>query len=407
MIEIEINLVGYLRVCKDLKIKPNFSELERIYGIDRHKISRMYTNNGEIKRKEHVSLSKWDKHYDEIVLRMNQVGATKIGVYKALEYIYGNQLPGTYSGFKTYTLRKGITLKKNEIPHVLYETDPGEQLQVDWKENLSIELTDGSIIDSNVFSATLGYSREHVFIYSTSKTTDDFIRCIIEVFRKLGGTTKKVKTDNMSAIVTCKGNNKKIIPKISQFFKDMDVTLELCRIRTPETKGKDENSNKFINRLKSMNNLFATEDELIHYIEETLTSESNAQINSGTQISPCLLFKKEKEYLRPVPNEVLLESYIREHKRYKIESTLLFRWEKNRYSVPALCLGKFVDVYRIEDSLYVYMNSQLVAKHNISQYPVNYDKSHYMQALSMNLKRTEDIEDMAVQNIERLKGLKR
>ena len=55
-----------------------------------------------------------------------------------------------------------------------------------------------------------------------------------------------------------------------------------------------------------MNNLFATEDELIHYIEETLTSESNAQINSGTQISPCLLFKKEKEYLRPVPNEVLL-----------------------------------------------------------------------------------------------------
>ena len=53
------------------------------------------------------------------------------------------------------------------------------------------------------------------------------------------------------------------------------------------------------------------------------------------------------------------------------------------------------------------MNSQLVAKHNISQYPVNYDKSHYMQALSMNLKRTEDIEDMAVQNIERLKGLKR
>ncbi|MDO4468209.1 MAG: IS21 family transposase, partial [Bacillota bacterium] len=165
------------------------------------------------------------------------------------------------------------------------------------------------------------------------------------------------------------------------------------------------NSNKFVNRLKSMNRIFKDEYELIKYIEERLVSDANTQPNSATRIPPTALLKKEKEYLGPLPNNVLMESYLQEHKRTKIDSTLLFYWKKSRYSVPASCLNKFVDVYQIEDSIYVYQNKQLVTKHNISQCPVNYHKEHYIEGLSSNVKTGTNIEKMAEENLKRLKGL--
>lgn len=68
----------------------------------------------------------------------------------------------------------------------------------------------GEEIKFNVFSATLGYSREHVFIFSSSKTEDDFKTCIIETFRRLGGVTQTVLTDNMSAIISIKDGKQKV-----------------------------------------------------------------------------------------------------------------------------------------------------------------------------------------------------
>ena len=38
---------------------------------------------------------------------------------------------------------------------MLYEVDPGRQLQADFKEDLSIHLKNGDLIEFNVFSATL------------------------------------------------------------------------------------------------------------------------------------------------------------------------------------------------------------------------------------------------------------
>lgn len=40
------NLIGELRFMKDLNIKPNFSEMSREYGIDRHTIKKYYDNDG-------------------------------------------------------------------------------------------------------------------------------------------------------------------------------------------------------------------------------------------------------------------------------------------------------------------------------------------------------------------------
>lgn len=402
----ETNLIGELKIMKELNIKPNMSSLIREYGCDRHTIKKYYENDGIPLRKKSSRSSKWDPYFNEIEALMNKKHVTKRSVYMYLKNKYGDALPGTYDGFKAYTLHKGMTLRNHTKPHVLYEVDPGKQLQVDWKENLLIHLRDGTEILFNVFSATLGYSREHVFIYSSSKTTEDFIRCLIESFRRFGGITEHVLTDNMSAVVSIKNHDKTIHSKIRQLFKDIGCELKLCKPRTPQTKGKDENSNKFVKWIFPYDYELNSEDELIQVVEETICKQCNLQNNSGTGMPPIALFKKEKEYLKPLPAKVLLESYIEEHHRSKVPPTLLIQYGSNKYSVPSAYIGKYVDIYPIGDSIYVYFNKKLIAKHTISQNKINYNKSHYEESLKKNIKNKEvDIEEMAMNNLNRLQRL--
>lgn len=107
--------------------------------------------------------------------------------------------------FKSYVKKyKLFEQAKTFTPHPLFETDPGKQLQVDWVESIKITNVEGEIIKFNLFSATLGYSTLHYFEYTEFKSESDFKRCLIHFFKKIGGTTKEVLTDNMSAIVNIK-----------------------------------------------------------------------------------------------------------------------------------------------------------------------------------------------------------
>ena len=54
------------------------------------------------------------------------------------------------------------------------------------------------------------------------------------------------------------------------------------------------------------NHEFKNEQELIKIIEE-INLKVNKQINSSTGVAPIMLFNKEKEYLKPLPNEEILK----------------------------------------------------------------------------------------------------
>lgn len=112
---------------------------------------------------------------------------------------------------------------------------------------------------------------------------------MLETFRRLGSLTQILKTDNMTAIVSLRNGNRKIHSRIQYFFNDLGVKLELCECRTPETKGKCKSSNRFINWLVSFDYRIKNEMELIHIIENQITSECNKEINRLTKILSALL----------------------------------------------------------------------------------------------------------------------
>ena len=89
----------------------------------------------------------------------------------------------------------------------------------------------------------------------------------------------------------------------------MGTSVTLCKPRSPETKGKDETANKFMNWLIPYNHEFEDEEELIRIIEK-IRNKVNSTVNQTTNVPPILLFEKEKEYLSPLPNTRVMSSYL-------------------------------------------------------------------------------------------------
>ena len=394
---------GQLEIMKTLGIKPNFSELERNFKINRHTIKKYYEGY-EGKKETRNRASKLDKYYDEIKSKINLVGITQKGLY---EYLYekDNKI-GTYSNFKKYLTKHNLKPNKSQKVHLRYETDLGDQLQFDWKEDIRMISKHGEIFEFNVFSVTLGYSRMHNFVYSKTKTREDVERCLIATFKYFSGVPKSLLTDNMRAIVDINGTKRKINLEFNQFAKDMGTDIKLCKPRSPETKGKDETANKFMSWLIPYNNEFENEEELIQIIEN-IRNKVNSTVHQTTNVPPILLFQKEKEYLLPLPSNKVMLSYLESMEKTKVYPDSLIYYKGKKYSVPPKYINQYVQVKQTDNILYIYHNKQLIATHEINLKLINYAKEHYVEGLKITMPYREksDIERYANDNLKRLDKL--
>lgn len=398
----EINIIGTLTMFKTMGMKPNFSELARTFGKDRHTIKKMYDGKENKVRKKKPS--ELDPYVKDIITVLSHTGTS----IKSAHWYFKNEkhIKCTYDNFKTFVKKnKLLDEAKTGVPHPLYETDPGKQLQVDWVESIKLATMNGEIFEFNLFSATLGYSRFHYFEYSEFKQEVDFKRCLVHCFKKIGGLTKEVLTDNMAAIVNVDGKKKTIHPSIAQFFKDINVELNLCEIRTPQTKGKDEVSNKYAQWLRSYDGRIKDKEHLIKLIDK-LNIDVNKQKNTGTNIPPVLLFAKEKEYLSPLPNKELLDSYEDEMRSCKVPSTFVITYNGAKYSVPPYLITKTVNYKERDGKLFIYYKKDLVAEHLIAKpKTVNYQADHYKKGLIGKLKDNNEIDELTAKNLAKFKEL--
>lgn len=382
-------------------MKPNYSDLARKYGVSRQTISKY--DKGFEKKETRNRKSKLDKYREEIEEKINLAGATITGVYK---YFYSkDKTIGTRSNFDYYIRKHKLRSKNKSVVHPRYETKPGEQLQFDFKEDITMTSRNGEIFKFNIFTTTLGYSRMHKFTYSKSKTKEDVFRCLIEAFKYYGGVPKRLLTDNMSSIVNVK--TKKFTEEFRQFAKDFNFTPEKCNVRSPQTKGKVESANRFISRLVPYNYEFENEEELIEIINR-LSDEVNNEINQTTRLKPIMLIKKEKEYLSPLPNKEIIESYLNYMKPTTVHNDSMIYYKGKRYSVPHKFINKILKVRELDNKLYIYNNTDLIRIHPLTQKIINYHEDDYKKIMAEKISfRSEgDIEAFTIRNLEILDNLK-
>ncbi len=252
------NLTAHLNMIRAMKMKPNFSELARIYGIDRRTVKKYYEGY-EGKPKSRNKPSKLDKYYDEIKSKLGIKGVTVKGVY---EYFKSkDETIGTYSNFNKYVKKKGLKREKKMKGHPRFETDPGKQAQVDWKENIKLVSRNGEEFIINVLDFKLGYSRYCCFELSKTKTQEELIESLIRIFKDIGGVPKEILFDNTPAVVDITGGKIKVNSRFRNFAKDFGFEVRLCKPRHSYTKGKVEAANKFIDWILPYQGEFETEED--------------------------------------------------------------------------------------------------------------------------------------------------
>ena len=390
-----------LMILKKNELKPNYSELARIHKCDRRTVKK-YDNGYGGKPKTRKKRSRLDKYEEEIKSKLELPGTTIKGTYEYFKQ--KNPNIGNYSNFYQYVKRKKMKQNKNNKFHPRYETEYGEQMQFDWKEDIRMYNKYGEIFEFNIFSAVLGTSRFHVFKYSKFKTRNDVQRCLIRTFEYIGGIPQKCLTDNMSSIYDIK--NKKFYKEFISFSKDIGFEAKHCKVKSPETKGKVESQNRFMSWLIPYNGEFETEEELIKIIEQ-INIKVNQQISEIIGVPPIMLFQKEKEYLKPLPSDKIINSYLFDNITVKVSNESLFYYKGSKYSVPIKFINHTLSLREEDNKLYVYYNKDLITMHNISLNKINYKEEHYKEGLNRLLKNKsqEEIEKMAKNNLKLLNKL--
>lgn len=399
-------------------IKPNFSALARATGLNRHTVARVYKGmmRDEKPKKRKPRTSKFDPFDEEIKDRIDNTTASLKAVFKYMQRKYGKEIFNSYDSFKSHVKARKLAedRKSADKPHPRFETEHGEQVQFDWKEDMTMKLKNGEEVHYSLFSAVYGASRQTRFIYTKTKTKEDLIRCLIQFINDSGGLPTEFITDNMAAIVSCtQDGKKKKHPEILQLEKDINTPIRLLPIKDPRKKGKVESANRYQNWLEAYQGQLESEEDLISLVKE-LNVEINQEKCQTTGIPRYILFKKEKEHLKPLPSPLILDHYLRDVGTTKVPTTLLVPYKGSGYSVPKKFLGKRVKLVPIENELFIYYNGVLIAEHPITNAPINYRKEDYVGALESHYKEeaknpeiAESIKLQAEKNLDLFKALER
>ena len=395
-------VITQLNIIRMSGTKPNFSELARMYGYDRKTIKKYY-DGYEGKPKHRSKSSALDEHYDLIKNKLAIKGTNIMAVYQFIVDKYGEDIC-TYSNFRKYVKSKGLKPVKTEKGHPRFETAPGIQAQVDWKEDISIANRYGEIFTFQVFDYKLGYSRYPILTYKLYKTRQDVFDCLINSFKATGGVPREILFDNMSSVVDRDGNRANISNRMRAFAKDFNFKIRLCKPRHAFTKGKVEALNKFMAWILPYEGEFETEEELIQILNN-LNQKICRRVCDETGVPPLLLFQKEKEYLQPLPSDEVIESYLSHDRQTTVRKDSLVTYNKSKYSVPAEYIGKPVRLQITKDKLLIYYSTELIATHMLSDKRLNYNEAHYKQLMSGYIKDSATIDELASENLRLLDEL--
>lgn len=359
---------------KEESLLFNKTELARRYDCDPRTIDRyLKIQSGELEAKSssRVYISKLDDYKSTIINKVDTYGCTAMAAYK---FICKKGYTGKYSIVADFVKHH----KDNETKKatIRFETNPGLQAQVDWKEDMTLVNRFGEIFRINIFLMVLGYSRYKFLMITSDRTQETLFSCMVSAFKHFGGVPHEILFDNMNTVDHAKSSFAKTVFNecFEYFAKDIGFKPIACRPYRPQTKGKVESLAKLMDRLKAYNEEFESWNDLVN-ISQNFMDDLNHEVSQGSGEIPVILFNKEKEYLLPPPNNGILTSYIsrQEDKTYPVNRESMIKYEGKKYSVPTRYIGERMTVTTDDTgNLSIYYNNEFVVCHAISSKMYNY-----------------------------------
>lgn len=383
-----------MKLMKKENVKPNYSELARRYDCDYRTVKKYFQEDSEDAKPKKAKESKLTPYMGVIDQKYDE-GCTAMAVYY---FIKKKGFNGSYSIVKRYChQRKEEETKKATIR---FETNPGLQAQVDWKEKLTLFTRSNKPVEINIFLMILGFSRMKYLELTLEKSQSTLFGCMINALDYFDGVPKEILFDNMRTVVDQSRSNYQdavINDKFYQFSKDMGFEVYSCRAYRPQTKGKVEALAKLTSRLAPYNHEFDSIEELSGIVR-AVNDDLNGEISQATNKIPFNLWKKEKEYLLPLPNQELLDGYFQRPITRTVSKESMITYRYNKYSLNPKYIGKTVTLEVKEKKLKIFCNNILVATHELSERKFNYKLEDYVSILksdAFKFKKDEEINEYA------------
>src|SRR5690606_27420389 len=228
----------------------------------------------------------------------------------------------------------------------------------------------------------LSNSRFRTYHLSISKSQCVLISFLMESFEVIGGVPKTILTDNLKTVMDSHRTEytKGVINgRFEQFARDSGFEVKPCIAGKPRTKGKVESPMKILDEIHAYQGKFDYEE--LHEFVQKLCNRINHEYHQGTDKIPILHLQKEKNLLSPLPSKRIRDYYKIDHILVKVNTSNMFSYKSNMYSVPAGYIGKTVGLQVYDNQIHVYYNTDLIAQHYISHKKMNYKDAHYIEAL--------------------------
>lgn len=398
---------------EETNLKVNRSQLAREMNVDRRTISKYI--QGYTKKLNRSRKSQFDDFYpiiDDLLKNANKVFAYKRVLWQYLCDNYG--MSAAQSSFRRYIssipefneyFKKTHTVKA--ASPMRFESSPGQQAQLDWKESISFQLKNGEMIKINILVLLLSYSRYRVYQLSLSKTRDVLCHLLDHSFQQIGGVPQEILTDNMTTVMDEPRTNYskgKINNEFAQFANDYGFKVRPCIAGRPQTKAKVESPMRILDEVKAYNGDLTYEE--LHQKVQEINERENVRFHKEYQMIPTLGLDKEKDFLSPLPHESIRNHYSIRTIQVKVNASSMISCQSNQYSVPPEYIGKRLYLQVHDYQIHLYYNTKLVCVHSLSHKKLNYLEAHYIDITKHTLPfDNEKIEEIAKENLKKIGAL--
>lgn len=285
-------------------------EISRELGISRNTVRKYLRSDAE-------------PRYQKRASRPSKLDPFKPYIQSRVEAAAPNWIPGTviyqeilelgYQGKirMVNAYLQGLKPSPKPDPVVRFETEPGQQMQVDWgvfrrgKAPLS------------AFVATLGYSRYTYVEFVSDERFETLRACHVNAFAYFKGVPQEVLYDNMKTVVIQRhaygSGQHRFHQGLWDFAKTQGFTPRLCRPYRAKTKGKVERFIRYLREsfyvplqatLKQSGlemDLQTANQSVLRWLRET----ANERCHGTTGEVPSHRWQSEQQALMPVQPDLM------------------------------------------------------------------------------------------------------
>jgi transposase len=273
--------------------------------------------------------------FEAVIARKLEAGLSAQRIYQDL--VGESGFAGSYQSVK----RSVQKLKASEPRRVWrVESQPGEEMQVDFGLGAPLEMGAGKTRRSWVFRAVLSYSRKGYSEAVLRQDTETFLRCLENAVRSFGGTPLLVNLDNLkAAVLQADWFDPEVNPKLAQFCRHYGMNVLPCRPYTPQHKGKIERGICYVRGNALKGRRFASLGAQNLFLADWEKNVADTRIHGTTrqQIGAC--FEQERPHLQPLPAG-LFPCY--QEARRSVHRDSYVEVAKAYYEVPPEYIGRAV-----------------------------------------------------------------